>query len=209
MTRKERSDQKLKQLGIPVNAHLPRIESEEKAQLRNPEAVAQRAIALCAVAVRGEGLEWKEVAELLKEHNPLQVATPKEKSFLLEANPTQQDRFNFSWRYESLWVLLWALGYVESLGYPSSHCDVPRAVETLTGASTEQFIMKATLRPLSEILDEADLIYRYDWAVVDARINGQPPPANLDEGVVYERHYALNWLIGYMNQDWDDVTTDT
>jgi len=209
MTRKERSEQKLRELGVPANANLPRIESEEEAQLRNPEEVAQRAIALCAVAVRGEGLQWKEVAELLKEHDPLQVATPKEKSFLLEENPAQKDQFNFSWRYESLWVLLWALGYVESLDYPSSHCDVPRSVGTLIGATTEQFIKQATLRPLSEILDEADLIYRYDWAVVDARINRQPPPANLDAGVVYERHYALNWLIGYMNQDWDDVTTDT
>ncbi|MCR9246223.1 MAG: DUF4272 domain-containing protein [bacterium] len=24
-----------------------------------------------------------------------------------------------------------------------------------------------------------------------------------------ERHYALNWLIGYRNQAWDDVSTDT
>jgi hypothetical protein len=98
---------------------------------------------------------------------------------------------------------------VECLDYPSSICDVPRAVEILTCASIEQFIKKAELRPLSEILDEADLIYRYSWAVVDARVNGQPPPANLNQGVVYERHYALNWLIGYMDQDWDEVTTDT
>ena len=27
--------------------------------------------------------------------------------------------------------------------------------------------------------------------------------------VVYERHYALNWLIGYCDQSWDEVTTDT
>ncbi|WP_371258328.1 DUF4272 domain-containing protein [Bradyrhizobium sp. WSM471] len=24
-----------------------------------------------------------------------------------------------------------------------------------------------------------------------------------------ERHYALNWLIGYHEQAWDNVTTDT
>ncbi|MFN5229343.1 MAG: DUF4272 domain-containing protein [Planctomycetota bacterium] len=23
------------------------------------------------------------------------------------------------------------------------------------------------------------------------------------------RHYALNWLIRYMDQEWDDVSTDT
>jgi len=33
------------------------------------------------------------------------------------------------------------------------------------------------------------------------------PKAN--EEIIVERHRALNWLIRYMNQDWDDVTTDT
>ena len=73
----------------------------------------------------------------------------------------------------------------------------------------EQFISSAKLRTPSEILDQADLIYRYHWAVVDARVNGKEPPAKLDPSVVMERHYALNWLIGYMNQEWDDVSTDT
>ena len=65
------------------------------------------------------------------------------------------------------------------------------------------------MRPLSDILDQADLIYRYHWAVVDARINGQDAPAGLNSGVVLERHYALNWLIGYFDQAWDDISTDT
>ncbi len=28
-------------------------------------------------------------------------------------------------------------------------------------------------------------------------------------GVTKDRHYALNWLIGYMEQEWDDISTDT
>ena len=32
---------------------------------------------------------------------------------------------------------------------------------------------------------------------------------SLDPGVTEERHYALNWLIGYMEQAWDDVSTST
>ena len=60
------------------------------------------------------------------------------------------------------------------------------------------------------MLDQADLIYRLHWCVVDARLRNQPePPADLQPGVVYERHYALNWLRGYHNADWDDVSTDT
>ncbi|MDR2636809.1 MAG: DUF4272 domain-containing protein [Zoogloeaceae bacterium] len=31
----------------------------------------------------------------------------------------------------------------------------------------------------------------------------------MEPGVTMERHYALNWLIGYMDQEWDDISTDT
>ena len=68
---------------------------------------------------------------------------------------------------------------------------------------------QARLRSAKELLDEADLIYRYDWACVDARVNGGPAPSGVDCGIVVERHHALNWLIGYQGQEWDDVSTDT
>ena len=35
------------------------------------------------------------------------------------------------------------------------------------------------------------------------------PPAQLDPGVVMERHHALNWLTGFHGADWDDVDTPT
>ena len=47
-----------------------------------------------------------------------------------------------------------------------------------------------------------------DWACVDARIKGVQI-TEIHSGVVYERHYALNWLINYRNQEWDDVSCDT
>ena len=35
-------------------------------------------------------------------------------------------------------------------------------------------------------------------------------PEGLNEGVVKERHYALNWLIGVNNRaSWDNVTINT
>jgi len=70
------------------------------------------------------------------------------------------------------------------------------------------FIAKARPRPLSEILDMADLYYRLHWAAIDLRLKGNRSPA-VDEEIVQERHRALNWLIRYMNQEWDDVQTDT
>ena len=54
----------------------------------------------------------------------------------------------------------------------------------------------------------ADLYYRADWACVDARI-GENEIKSLNPGLVYERHYAFNWLIRYRDQEWDDVSCDT
>jgi Domain of unknown function (DUF4272) len=120
-----------------------------------------------------------------------------------------QERAQFSWRYEAYWLMLWSLGYVDTLKRPDSICDVPKAVSFLRENGRKEFIKKAKLRSQKEILDAADLIYRYHWATDDARINSKVAPAGLDAGVVMERHYALNWLIGYMGQEWDDISTDT
>ena len=79
----------------------------------------------------------------------------------------------------------------------------------MTGTTTSQFIEDSELRPIADILDQVDLIYRYHWAVRNARLKGQQIPADLDPDVTVERHHALNWLIGYLEQAWDDVSTDT
>jgi hypothetical protein len=209
LARKERSVVQLKQKGVPTIQHLPVIEDSKSAKERLKEEIARRAIALCLVAVKGEGRDQAIVEKLIKQYSAQSYFTPKEKEFIGNSSPKQQDRIQFSWRYEAYWVMLWALGYVETLDYPGKVCDVPKAVKFLQDNSTENFIAKAKPRKLSEILDQADLIYRYNWAVVNARLKQQPAPAGMDGGVVLERHHALNWLIGYMNQEWDDVTTDT
>ncbi len=105
--------------------------------------------------------------------------------------------------------MLWSLGYVPELAPPTSICDVPAAVTFMKDRTRDKFIQDAELRPIGEILDEADLIYRYHWAVVDVRVTGLKIPEDIDGSVVMERHYALNWLIGYMGQAWDDISTDT
>ena len=128
---------------------------------------------------------------------------------MLDKFPSQHDRIQFTWRHEAAWTLLWALGFVAELGKPDQICDVEFAASTMAERTASQFIEDSELRPIANILDEADLIYRYHWAVRNARIKGQQVPAALDPGVTEERHYALNWLIGSNEQTWDDVTTDT
>lgn len=73
----------------------------------------------------------------------------------------------------------------------------------------DNYLRSAKLRAQSELLDAADLIYRYDWACVNARLKGESAPSGLEPGVVKERHYTLNWLIGYGDEPWDNVSTNT
>lgn len=209
LQRKERSEAVLQAEGVPINKFLPAIETEGEAKVPAKEDVAYRALALLVVAVKGEGLEQATVERVIKDYELDGHFTPKELAFIQNPSPSQRDRIEFSWRYEAAWTLLWALGYVEKLEKPAGICNVRRAVELMKARSARQFVADARLRSTPEILDQADRIYRYHWAVVDARVNGKGAPAELQSGVTQERHYALNWLIGYMDQQWDDISTDT
>ena len=212
---KEATDRKSRSLAIlasesvPYISHLPVIETSAEVQPRAEEEIAYRTLSLLTVALKGEGLEQHLVDGIVRKHGLTSHLTPNESVFIANPNPSERDRIQFAWRYECAWVLLWALRYVEKLDRPDEVCDVARAVGTMAERTTPEFLSDTNQRSIDEILDAADLIYRYHWAVVNARMKGQRPPAKLDGCIVQERHYALNWLIRYMDQDWDDISTDT
>lgn len=207
--RKARSMKILKSCGVPVLKGLPTIESEDEAVFRTKEEVCERAMCLLLVAAYAEGLEKEAVEKKTQEFQVGNCFTDDEKAFLAMEKFDGLTKAKFLWRYESLWVLLWALSYVDELDFPTGICDVPFCVRTISGRGREKFFEEAKLRSKAEILEQADFIYRLHWATTDARINGREMPAGLNDDTVFERHYALNWLIGYMGEDWDDVSTDT
>jgi hypothetical protein len=205
--RKQRSIQQLKQEGLPTIEHLPALEEDENVVIRSKDEVVDRALALFFVSVRSEGVELSDLKDIDNRFAMTSKLSPWEKIFMSNPTPDQQDMFNANWRYESLWTLFWALGYLENLAYPSAYCDVPFMAKTIVELGPDAFRQKAQLRSKTAILDQADLHYRYQWATVNSRINGQAPPANLDGSVVHEHRYALNWL--YQTCDWDDVPMHT
>jgi Domain of unknown function (DUF4272) len=207
--RRLRSEAILQAEGVPFLATLPVIETAAEALKRSKEEVALRALCLLVVAEKAAGLEEEIVERVLKSYELRRHLTSKELAFVLDNSPSQHNRVQFTWRYEAAWTLLWALGFVAQLGKPAQTCDAEFAVSIMAGMTTSQFIDGAELRPIADILDQADLIYRYHWAVRNAQIKGQQIPAALSPDVTNERHYALNWLIGYLEQAWDDVSTDT
>ncbi|MEM7036260.1 MAG: DUF4272 domain-containing protein [Bacteroidota bacterium] len=210
VARKARNLELLDELGVPVHQNWHPIEATAEARLRTEAEVADRALALVLVALKGEGLEQAIVERIAADFEIMPHLSPAEAAFIADPAPDQQHRVNFAWRYEALWTLLWALGFVDVLAYPGAICDVQTAVLKVRDAgSRAAFHEAAQLRETAEILDQADLIFRLNWACVDARLRGEDAPAELEKGVVYERHYTLNWLRSHLDADWDHVRTDT
>ena len=218
--RKQKSIATLESLGIKTMDGLPRIESEDETTLRTKEEVAGRTMGLMLISLYAEGLcsgeernvhrDWIE--KLINHFDAHDLFTPKEKAFLESEVPDISECINFSWQYEPFTVMLWALGFMETedaLTMPAEICDVPKAVGLMKKyKSYEEFTSDAVLRDKGAILDQADIIYRYDWACVEERISNSQEN-KVEWGIVMERHRALNWLINYGGEDWDDVTTDT
>lgn len=215
--RKERSNKCLAAEGVPVCAALPPIVGDAAYLPRSVEEVAQRTLGILLTSVfaelvssRGVEAARESIADLLERYGAQEFLSPGERAFISGPAPDEQSLADFTWRYECAWVGLWALGFVDTLAYPGAVCDVGGMAAMVRDCGDYSgFLRSCRLRAPSRILDEADRIYRYDWACADARIKGRDAPAGLDPGVVVERHRMFNWLIRYMDAAWDDVRTDT
>jgi len=206
--RKAKSEVFLEVNNIKINKNLPCVADDNATELRHPNIVIERAYALLLTAVKGEGIE-QEHLERARTDKRIDSLSPRETQVFNATSLDDNERAYATWRYESLYTILWALGCMEELKYPSDICDVKGVVGAIFPLSRADFRQATKLRSKTEILDELDKTYRMNWACVDARIKGQQPTGNINPSVIYERHYALNWLTKYDNQDWDDVQTHT
>ena len=206
--RKAKSIAAIKELGLPYTDYLPVVEEEATIKPRSPEEIAERALALAIAAVKGEANDQEFVDSLIERYSAKQLFTPAELAFITNHSPTKQELIDFTWQYECVHVLLWSLGHIEKLQPPNQICDVPGDIAIIKALGREKLSSTARPRPLSEILDQADYYYRLHWAVIELRLNGKSSDT-ANEGIIRERHKALNWLIRYMDQNWDDITTDT
>ncbi|MCP3037160.1 MULTISPECIES: DUF4272 domain-containing protein [Xanthomonas] len=200
--------------GIRVPPSLPPVPGEAEARVRDAAVVSRRMLALFAVALRAEILAAGDTPPSLDEVETrlpgvADALSPQERAFFAQPAPDAQALANFGWRYESLAVLQWALGLADTLPEPNALCDVPLiAQRALDNAQAAERPTPAR-RPLAELLDTLDRHLRLHWAVRQAGQSGQPVPAGIVPGVVYERHYALNWLLHFEDAEWDEVDTPT
>lgn len=209
--RRAQSEAYCKAHSIPVysNPNAMFLDDDSQVTLRTKDEVVDRALALLYIGLKSEGLEQNKLDDVNSKYHIKDKLSPAEQDYVTAKHPTEHQKIDANWRYEDLHAMLWAVGYIDQLAYPDQLCNVADDVKIISNLTEEEFKAKAKLRSKKEILDQADLILRLDWACVDARTNNQAAPGKMDKGVVYERHYALNWLIKLANQNWDDVTTDT
>lgn len=208
LARRTYNNKIITELGLPVLDDLPVVEDEKTTQLRSAETIAKRCLATTFCAVKGETKDQSFVDSLIKEYAAHGYFSPEERQFIETMNPPQQKLIDFSWRYECVHVFLWAMGLRDSLSRANETCPVSDDMKLLKKMGPAKFVAESKRRAPKEILDMADFYYRLHWAAIELRIKGKKSEL-LDEGVIRERHRALNWLIGYLNQDWDDVRTDT
>lgn len=220
INRKIRNRKKLEDKYIYVPAWYPLIETVKESRCRLAEEIAKRAVALMIVSVYsecllGENMKIKEayefVSSIIEKFGAEEFFSPKEKEYLQKTDPTQEEKVTYSWQYENLFVMEWALGLIDELDFPDHICDVALSVRLLKDCGSIQEILEKS-KPKSKdvLLDECDLIFCLNWACVDTRVHRLPAPAGMDSGVVVERHKSLNWLTGYDEAaEWDKVGTDT
>lgn len=204
--RKHQTESILKKKNIPFIDWLPLTEAEEDIEPRSIKDIGERI--LCLFCLAGTAFEKGDLSfiKYLKEYNLWKSLTKEEKLYL--SNPTYdtQAQLNATWRLEALYLLVWAVGFVPELPFPTEQASVNEFIDSLPSSdeSPEPFIKSLKLRPISEIMDASDLIYRLHWAVRQHRSS-----LDIDGSVIQERHHAINWLTNCDGEKWDWVATDT
>lgn len=207
----------LKDQEIPYIEQLPLIANSLDCHRRSVDEIARRAIALCIsanFAIDVANADNKKQLKSSKKFYTKLLETYRAKNYLTENEKELFEKMDqnlaiqISWQFEGLVILFWALNLIHDLSYPMELVN-PKVLSSLLSENNNyiEFLNKCELRPIEEILDQADLTYRYDWYCIDSKINGVNVDEKINSEIVLERHRALNWLI--QNDDWDNVNIDT
>ncbi|TPQ45856.1 DUF4272 domain-containing protein [Prosthecomicrobium hirschii] len=205
IARKSNTEARLRAQGVTINRGLPFTEDESEVERRPSTEVLDRILALSAVSWKALGREG--LGAFVETFSVREKLSPREAAYFDDPSPSERDKIQFSWRCEAAQELLWALGVdTGRSAWPASQTHPPAVFSAAIDAARR---LLPEPRPLPEVLDALDLIYRCHWAVRNEQVAGNTEIADLDGSVIMERHHALNWLVRYSDDDWDDVPTDT
>lgn len=208
--RKAKTEARLARERIPFLRSLPGIASESATTLRSAEETGIRIACLFGVVGTAFDPDDGVFRDALKKHALWEHLTPREVAFLAAPGCDAQAALDLTWRLEGMFLLMWATELVDDLPLPREETEPGQVVARFPGVdeSPWPFIRELRLRPIPEILDAADLLFRLRWATRQAGPERSPPPSGLIPGVVEEWHHAIHWLTCAGDADWDDVRTD-
>lgn len=177
---------------------------------RTAKEIARGALVLSAVIACAYGASKEETIKWLQREGLWAGVSPLEMEFLSN-DVSEKERANLTWKVEALVPLLWTINKIGSMPALTQQCNTGplKSAVIWPPAETREYIESSVLRSEDELEGEYEKVYQAHWKVRDARINGRPISDGYDPEVIYERHYGFNWIIGYMGQSWDDVSTDT
>jgi hypothetical protein len=193
--RKLKSEYQLRSLGIDIADELPAVEDVDELSFRSAEDIARRIMVLSYLNCVAADPSLQQQIMIFMIHEELwDHATEEEKYFFHKPELTDKDLDTIFWRCESIWTLLWSINKVGKLDLPQREVDPQEMFAHLPGffESSEAFISGADTRPLTEILDHYDLIFRLNWSIMKGYMDEN---ASVNIGVTHERYVALNWVI--------------
>lgn len=208
--RKKQSENYLRSMKFKVNPYLPTIEDSKIAKFQSARNIAVRTQILGALTETAFDFPRSECKEYLEKLQIWNQVSPEEKAYLLHDEPSHSNIVSISWRIEACYTLYWSLGLIKELPSPNQTINLHDVQDRIISSfeSQEQFFNSVELRNREEILDECDFIYRLHNSVRSSVFNNAKIPHDYNPSIIYERHYALNWVTCYQD-NWDEVTTDT
>ncbi|GAL87480.1 hypothetical protein CHU_2548 [Sporocytophaga myxococcoides] len=203
--RKKLTENFLSSHGLPVFDNWPPLEEENDITLKTPQEIAERILILSYLNCTAfdPGLRNKIIGFLHEEG--LWDKISLQEKLLFEKSEFNDDEIAIiAWRAESIWILLWSINKSNQLNFPPEEVNFNTIFEHLPPFlnNAEDFITSATLRHATEILDQADLLFRLNWTFYQAHTNNLDIP-ELNQGIVFERYFAINWVINF-RKTWDE-----
>jgi hypothetical protein len=201
---KNKSSRYLRSIGIDVPEHLPQIECLDEVKPRTAQDIAGRLSALAYVIGLGFNAKGKDLLEQLNKYNLMPYVSHYEKELLSQDGIEDQEKINMCWLAEGSQALAWCIDLVQLDHF--KHCDDDLAQKIPFKVDPKEFIKKAQLRPIAEIQEQSDLLYRMHWYSRNCGLTGQK--CELSESIVSERRKAIDWAYG-VEEDWDEIPMDT
>lgn len=192
-------------------AWVPKLNPEDMG-IRTEDELYQRLIALWAV-VGAAKTGQAYFAEYIEQNGMMDWLTPNERAFLFSQSRSERQINQFSWQAECLQLLAWCGGLYGNLDLPRTYSELGDWFALFPADMEDVGRLRRALkvRDKNELIMWSDKLMNAHWLVRDKRINNKSAQINLDGEVVQEWHYAINWMVYFLEdpQDWDDVTTDT